>query len=106
MPKFVVTKSAVSPATVTEVADYLLKHGAEVDATTENGSTALFFASRYGHEAVVDLLLANKADPTIANERDETAVDWAVKSGNSTIEDKLRAAGGRSGKSMQIELSK
>ena len=89
-----------------EIVDYLLKHGAAIDATTENGSTALFFAARFGHEAVIDLLLKNKADPTIANEREETAVDWAVKSGNASIEDKLRAAGGRSGKSVQIELSK
>ena len=89
-----------------EVVDYLLKHGAEIDATTENGSTALLFAARFGHENVIDLLLKNNADPTIANERGETAVDWAVKGGNSKIEDKLRAAGGRSGKAVQIELSK
>lgn len=89
-----------------EVVGYLLKHGAEVDAKTENGTTALFFAARFGHEAVVDILLENNADPSIANERDETAVDWAANSKNASIEDKLRAAGGRSGKSVQIELSK
>jgi hypothetical protein len=33
-------------------------------------------------------------------------LDWAANSKNTSIEDKLRAAGGRSGKSVQIELSK
>jgi ankyrin repeat protein len=89
-----------------EVVDYLLKHGALIDATTENGSTALFFAARFGHIEVIKLLLKNKADPTIANENGETAIDWALKSDNTDIEALLRSAGGRSGKSVVIELSK
>jgi len=89
-----------------DIVDYLLKHGAEVDAKTENGSTALFFASRFGHIEVVKLLLKNKADATIANENGDTAIDWALKDKNTDIEDLLRAAGGRSGKSVVIELSK
>ena len=88
------------------VADYLIKHGAEVNAKTSNGSTALFFAARFGHIEIVRLLLAKKADATIINENDETAVDWALKSANTDIEGLLRAAGGRSGKSVTIELSK
>ena len=88
------------------VVDYLLKRGAEIDATTENGSTALFFAARYGHLDVVELLLKNKADANIANENGETAIDWALKSGNTDIEDLLRAAGGRSGRAVTIEISK
>jgi ankyrin repeat protein len=89
-----------------EIVDYLLKHRAEIDATTANGSTALFFAARHGHREVVELLLKYKADPTIANENGDTAVDWALKGKNTDIEALLRAAGGRSGKSMLIELSK
>lgn len=87
------------------VVDYLLKHGAEVNATTENGSSALFFAARFGHIEVIKLLLANKADATIVNDNGETAVDWAMKSRNTDIADLLRAAGGRSGKSVVIEMS-
>ncbi len=89
-----------------EIVDYLLKHGAEINAKTENGSTALFFAARYGHMEVVKLLLKSNADPGIANENDETAVDWALKSSNTDIEDILRASGGRSGKSVTIDVSK
>ena len=79
------------------VAEYLLKKGAEVNATTENGSTALLFAARFGHIEVVELLLLNKADPNIANERGATAIDWALKTDNTDIADLLRKAGGRAG---------
>ena len=89
-----------------DIADYLLKHGAKVDAKTENGSTALFFAARFGHIEVIKLLLNNDSDPTIANENGDTAVDWAMKNENSNIESLLREAGGSSGKSVSIELSK
>ena len=89
-----------------EIVDYLLKRGAEINAKTQNGSSALFFAARFGHLEVVKLLLKNKADATIANENGETAIDWALKSDNTDIEALLREAGGRSGKSVVLELSK
>jgi len=81
----------------TAVAEYLLKKGAEVNATTENGSTALLFAARFGHIEVVELLLLNKADPNIANERGATAIDWALKTDNTDIADLLRKASGQAG---------
>jgi ankyrin repeat protein len=79
------------------VVDYLLQKGAEINATTANGSTALLFAARFGHLAVVELLLQHKADPNIANERGATAIDWALKTDNTDIADLLRRAGGRAG---------
>ena len=90
----------------TAIVEYLLKRGAEIDAKTENGSSALYFAARNGHLEMISLLLANKADPTIANENDDTAVDAAMKANNSEILDLLRSAGGRSGKSLILDLSK
>lgn len=90
----------------TEIVEYLLGRGAEVDGKTENGSTPLFFAARFGHVDTVKVLLKHGADPTILNDRDETAVDWAVKGRQLEIEDLLRQAGGRFGKSVTIELSK
>ena len=81
------------------VVDYLLKKGAEINATTANGSTALLFAARFGHLEVVELLLQNNADPNIANERGATAIDWALKTENTDIADLLRKAGGRAGES-------
>ncbi|MEF8755522.1 MAG: ankyrin repeat domain-containing protein [Accumulibacter sp.] len=81
----------------TAVAEYLLSKGAEVNATTPNGSTALLFAARFGHIEIVELLLQNKADPNMANDRGATAIDWALKSDNTDIADLLRKAGGRAG---------
>lgn len=88
------------------VVDYLLKRGAEINATTENGSTALLLAARNGHFPVVEVLLKHEADPNIANENDETPLDWAEKSNNSDIAQRLRDAGGHSGKIVTIEISK
>ena len=90
----------------TKIVEYLIGRGAEIDGKTENGSTALFFAARFGHLDTVKVLLKHGADPAIINEVDETAVDWALKGKNTDIEDILRQAGGRSGKSVTIELSK
>ncbi|MDR2787163.1 MAG: ankyrin repeat domain-containing protein [Candidatus Accumulibacter sp.] len=75
-----------------KIVDYLIEKGAEVDARTENGSTALFFASRFGHDETVRALLKHRADPTIVNDRNETAADWAAKGGHSGIEALLRVS--------------
>ena len=86
------------------IADYLIKRGADVNGKAANGGTALFFAARFGHQPVVELLLKNNADPTIADDYGETAVDWALKGKNTDIADLLRAAGGRSGRSVVLEF--
>ena len=90
----------------TAIVEYLLKRGADINAKTENGLTALFFAARFGHIETIKVLLKNNADPTVVSENMETAVDWALKSENTDIADLLRAAGGRSAKSLVIDLSK
>ncbi|GHU03446.1 hypothetical protein FACS1894158_01900 [Betaproteobacteria bacterium] len=90
----------------TEIVDYLIRRGADVNGKAENGSSALFFASRFGHLETVKALLKHRADLTILNDKDETTVDWALKGKNSDIEELLRKAGGRSGKSITIEVAK
>lgn len=87
------------------IADYLIRHGAEIDARSENGSTALMIAARNGHKAVVEVLLQHKADPTLSNENGLTALDWAQKSANTDIAALLRAAGGGSDQQVTIELA-
>jgi ankyrin repeat protein len=85
-----------------EIVGYLIGRGAEINAKTENGSTALFFASRFGHAETVKTLLKHRADPAIVNDKDETALDWALKGNHTHIADLLRAAGkGRSGKPLK-----
>ena len=89
-----------------EIIEYLLKHGAEIDSLTPNGSSALFFAALNGHKEVVELLLKNGIDVSITSDRGETAVDLAEQSRNTDIAGMIRNAGGRSGRSMTLELKK
>ena len=44
------------------VVEWLLDHGAEVNAKDKNGDTPLHFAAFFGHRDVAELLLANQAE--------------------------------------------
>jgi hypothetical protein len=82
----------------------LIKAGADVNAASENGTTPLIAAARNGHLSVVDMLLAQRADPNLKLESGETAIDMALKNQNTDIADRLRKAGGKSGRSVTIEV--
>ncbi len=56
----------------------LIDAGADVNAATEKGSTALMFAVYKGHVEIVKLLLAAKADVNAANKDGATALMWAT----------------------------
>ena len=71
----------------------LLQAGANVNATSPNGTTALMMAVRGGHAGVVELLLAKGADVGHRNDAGATALAWATRSGNETIERALRQHG-------------
>ena len=88
----------------TEVAQYLIKAGADVNAASENGTTPLIAAARGGHLEIAKSLLANKADPAKTLDTGETAIDIALKFQNTDIADLVRKAGGRSGRSVTIEV--
>ena len=82
-----------------------MRAGADVNAPSENGLTPLMVASRGGHADVVKVLLeAGAADPNLKSENGETALDIAQRTQNSEIADLLRRAGGRSGKSLTLEV--
>ena len=72
----------------------LLRLGADVNAKTKNSLwTALHWASRYGHTAVVRLLIQNGANVNAKTFDDWTALHWASKYGHiETV--KLLAANG------------
>lgn len=71
--------------------ELLLDRGADIDAGSPNGSTALMMAARYGSEAGVELLLKRGADPKRRNERRLTAADFAREAGRVPLAGRLAA---------------
>jgi len=60
-----------------DVVELLLKHGADADATSSNGSTPLHYAAYNGHANIVKLLLENCADPSAKNNIGKKPADVA-----------------------------
>ncbi|KAG8184723.1 hypothetical protein JTE90_019327 [Oedothorax gibbosus] len=60
-------------------AELLLKSGGEVNATQEEGETALHFAARHGHLNTVALLLQDKADVQQKSNSGETPLHVAAR---------------------------
>ena len=83
---------------------YLINKDANLNAASDNGTTALMAASRGGHIALIRTLLTQKADPNKQTDAGETALDIALRFKNTDIAELLRAAGGKSGKSVHLEV--
>ena len=66
-------------------AKYLIENGANLNATNNNGTTALTFATQYNKVDIVKLLLEQKADATIKDNDNKTALDYAEAKGFSAI---------------------
>lgn len=62
-----------------------------VDGRDNYGDTALHDAAKFGHEAVVDILLAAGADATVRNNSGMDALAIAIEHGYSGVADKLKA---------------
>lgn len=60
-----------------DVVQLLLKNGAVVNASTDSGFVALFWAARYGHEKVVKVLIDAGADVNAKDKDGMTALKWA-----------------------------
>ena len=70
----------------TEVVEYLLDHGAQVDAKGVFGATGLHWAAINGHRETVELLIARGANLTIRDERfDGTPEGWANEGGHTDL---------------------
>jgi len=72
-----------------------LKAGAKVNATDQDGWSALLFAVTSGNLAVVSRLLAERADPNLASKDGQTPLMGAVIGGNPVVVKALLAAGAR-----------
>lgn len=62
-----------------EVAQYLIDQGADINARSTNGSSVLMMAAYEGHEELARKLVSLGADPAAKNERGDGALEWAMK---------------------------
>lgn len=72
-------------ASENEVLPLLLERGADVDAATKNGWTALMVAAQVGNDDYVRALLARGANPRALNEDGESAASLAAKGGYNRV---------------------
>jgi ankyrin repeat protein len=68
-----------------QLAQALIDGGADVNATDENGNTALREANGMKSAKMVELLMKNGANPLITNKSGETMLDLAKKYGTPEI---------------------
>lgn len=68
-----------------QVCEFLLRHGADMDARTRQGDTALHLAAKHNNADLVSLLLGFHADYTLQNEDGLTAEQIASDRGYSRI---------------------
>jgi ankyrin repeat protein len=71
------------------VVGFLLDAGADVDAVSPDGSTALMLAARYGDERIIDMLLQRGADPQLKNPHGAVAADYARVAGRDRLASRL-----------------
>jgi len=62
-----------------EIAQYLIGRGADINARSTNGSSALMMAVYEGREELARKLVELGADRSIRNDRGDGALEWAMK---------------------------
>jgi ankyrin repeat protein len=75
------------------LAELLLAHGANPNATNAGGYTPLHFAARDGAQKLLELLLANKATVDAINTNGETPLDLAAGAGHTEVASTLLSHG-------------
>jgi len=68
----------------------LLTGEADINSTSDNGTTALMMAVRGNHVDAVTFLLSNGANPAIRNEHGDNALNWAQKQNHQTLVELLK----------------
>ncbi|MBA4344573.1 MAG: hypothetical protein C0423_20735 [Methylibium sp.] len=72
-----------------DLVSWLLGKGAEIDALSPNGTTALMMAAGYGPLSSVERLLKAGADPTRRNQQGLSAADFARRAGHDRLAQQL-----------------
>jgi ankyrin repeat protein len=72
----------------------LIGQGADVNARSSDGTTALHWAAHYGDAALVEQLLKHHANPNAVNDYGSTPMTEAANFGNPAILEKMLKAGG------------
>ena len=70
-----------------------LDSGADVNKSDNLDRTPLYWASRYGHTAIVKLLIAKGADVNKSNKDGRTPLYWASRYGHTATAELLIAKG-------------
>ena len=78
-----------------EIVRWLLGEGADVNAASPNGTTALMMAVRENRYSTAILLIARGADVNRRNENGASALDWAKRGDDESMVERLRRAGAR-----------
>ncbi len=79
-----------------DVVEYLLAQGAQINAVSPNGTSALMMAVREGKGSTVTLLIARGADVNHRNENGASALAWAERGNEKAMAAELRKAGAKS----------
>jgi ankyrin repeat protein len=74
------------------VVSFLLDRGAEIEARSPNGTTALMMAARYGAYDAAERLLARGADLRTRNDLGLNAADFARQGDREALAAKLEQA--------------
>lgn len=81
-------------ADATEILEFLLSNGADVNAKMRGGKTPLHHAAVKGSEPIVSLLLLTGADMNAADYYG-TPLDWAIRLNRSAVVEVLAKHGAR-----------
>lgn len=76
-----------------ELVDLLVSRGADVNAKSSKGHSAMSYSARYGHLAIVQYLLNHGAEVNITNKNGWTPLLKAARGGHLDVVDYLLAHG-------------
>ena len=81
----------------------LVAQGVPLDIADYDLRTPLHLAASEGHDAVVDYFIAQRADLNPRDRWGNTPLDDATRHGHTAVAERLRAAGGKDGRTVAME---